>query len=38
MVGDATERIGEPGLRINTIELGSFDQGIGDCGGFSAAF
>jgi hypothetical protein len=29
VVCDAAENIGKPGLRIDTIELGGFDQTIG---------
>lgn len=36
--GDAAERIGEPCLRIDTIEFSGLDQGIGDYHGFAAAF
>ncbi len=32
VVGDAGERVGEPGLRIDAVELGGFDQCIGDGG------
>jgi len=28
MVGDASEHVGEPGLRIDAIELGGGDQGV----------
>jgi hypothetical protein len=34
---DATENICEPGLRINAVQLGGFDQRIGDGGGSSAS-
>jgi hypothetical protein len=30
VIGDAAEHIGEPGLGINAIQLGGFDQGVGD--------
>ena len=30
VVGDAAEHIGEPGLRIDAVQLGAFDQGVGD--------
>ncbi len=30
--------IGEPCPRINAVQLGGFDQRIGDCGGFGRAF
>ena len=36
MVCDGCQRVGEPGLRIDAIELGRFDQGKGDGGCFSA--
>lgn len=32
VVGDAGEYVGEPGLRINAVELGRFNQGVGGCG------
>ena len=38
VVGDAGEDVGEPGLGIDTVELGGFDQGIGDGGRLSAPF
>jgi len=37
VVGNAGENVGEPGLRIDAIELGRFDQRIGDGGRLSAA-
>jgi hypothetical protein len=37
VVGDAAQNVGEPGLRIDAIQLGAFDQGIGDGGRFAAA-
>ena len=30
MLGDATENIGEPGLWIDTVELGRFNQRTAD--------
>jgi len=33
VISDAAEDIGEPGLRIDAIELCRFDQRIGDGGG-----
>ena len=30
VVGNAAENIGEPGLRINAIEFGGFDEGVGN--------
>ena len=30
VVGDAAEYVGEPGLRIDAVQLGAFDQGVGD--------
>lgn len=36
-VGDVAEDIGEPGLRIDTVELGGLDEGIGDRRGLAAA-
>jgi hypothetical protein len=37
VVGDPAEGAAEPGLRINNVQLGAFDQGIDD-GGRLAAF
>jgi hypothetical protein len=36
VVGDAGQRIGEPSLRVHTIQLGGLDQGVGDGGGAAA--
>ncbi len=36
VVGDAGEGIGEPGLRVDAVELGGFDEGVGDGGGAAA--
>ena len=33
---DAGEGVGEPGLRIDAVEFGGFDRGVGDGGGFAA--
>lgn len=30
VVGDAAEDVGEPGLRIDSVQLGALDQGVGD--------
>ena len=38
VLGDAAENIGQPGLRINAVQLGGFYQRIGDGGGFGRAF
>ncbi len=38
VVGDAAKNVSEPGLRIDVVELGGFDQGIGDGGGFTASW
>jgi len=40
MICDAAEGegVGEPCLRIDTVELGGYDQGIDDGRGFTAAF
>jgi len=38
VVRDAVENVGEPCLRINAVQLGGFDQGEGDGGGFGRAF
>ena len=32
VVGDFAQHIGEPSLRINAVELGGFDKGVGNCG------
>ena len=37
VVGDAFEDLGEPGLRIDVVEPGGLDQGVGDGGGPAAA-
>ena len=36
-VGDVGEDICEPGLRIDTVELGGLDEGVGDRRGLAAA-
>ena len=36
-VGDVGEDIGEPGLRIDIVELGGLDEGVGDRRGLAAA-
>ena len=36
-VGDVGEDNGEPGLRIDIVELGGLDEGIGDRRGLAAA-
>ncbi len=38
VIGDAFQHPGEPGLRVNTVELGRFGQGKGDGHGLAAAF
>jgi hypothetical protein len=38
MIYEAAEGVGEPCLRIDTVELGGFNQGIDDGRGFTAAF
>lgn len=38
VICDGSENAGEPGLRINAVQLGGFDQRIGDGGGFDRAF
>ena len=30
VIGDAAENVGQPGLRIDSVELSGFDQGIGN--------
>ena len=37
MIGDASEDIGEPSLRIDIVELGGLDQGVDDGGALTAA-
>jgi hypothetical protein len=37
VVGDAAEGVGEPGLWVDAVELGGFDQGAGDGGRVAAA-
>ena len=37
MVGDAGEHVGEPGLRIDVVELGGDDQAVDDGGALAAA-
>ena len=32
VIGDATERVGQPSLRINAVQLGRFVRHIGDGG------
>jgi hypothetical protein len=32
MISDAGQRIGEPGLRIDAVEFGGFDQRVGNGG------
>ena len=38
VISDATEGGGEPCLRINAVQLGGFDQRIGNGGGLGRAF
>jgi hypothetical protein len=38
VVGNAAENIGQPCLRVDTVQLGGFDQRKGDGGGFGRAF
>ena len=38
VIGNAAEHVCQPGLRIDTVELGGFDQGIGDGCRLTAAF
>lgn len=38
VIGDATEHIGQPYLWIEAVQLGSFDERVGDCTGILAAF
>jgi len=37
VVWKAGKRVGEPGLRIDAIQLGGLDQGIGDGGGTASS-
>jgi len=37
VIRDTGQNIGEPGLGIDTVQLGGFDQGEGDGHGVSAA-
>ena len=37
LVGDTFEDPGEPGLRVDVVERGGLDQGVGDGGGPAAA-
>lgn len=36
IVWEAADGVREPGVGINGVELGGFDQGVGDGGGFAA--
>ncbi len=36
-IGDAARRVGQPGLRIDAVELGGFDQRIGNGDQFATA-
>jgi len=36
VVRDAVENVGQPGLGIDAVQLGGFNQGVGDGGGFAA--
>jgi hypothetical protein len=36
MLGDARQHIGEPGLRIDVVELGGLNQRQHNCGAFAA--
>jgi hypothetical protein len=38
VIRDTGQNIGEPGLGIDTVQLGGFDQGEGDGGGFGRAY
>ena len=37
MLGNALEHIGQPGLRIDLVELGCADQAVDDGGALAAA-
>jgi hypothetical protein len=36
-IRDIGQHVGEPGLRIDAVELGGLDEGIGDGRGLAAA-
>jgi hypothetical protein len=36
VIGDAAEDVGEPGLRVDCVELGGLDEGVGDGCGLTA--
>jgi len=38
VLGDTAKHVREPGLRVDAIELGRLDQGIGDGGRLAATF
>ncbi len=38
MVGNAGEHVGEPALRVDAVEFGGFDQGVGNGRGLAGAF
>jgi hypothetical protein len=38
VIGNAGKGIGEPGLRIDAVELRAFDEAVGDRVGFATAF
>jgi hypothetical protein len=38
VVGDPAEHVGQPSLRVDTVQLGGLDQGVGDSGRLAAAF
>ena len=37
MIGNPAQDVGEPGLRVNAIQLGGSDQGVGGAGTLAAA-
>ena len=37
MIVDPAEHTGEPGLRVDVVELGRGDQGVHRCGALAAA-
>ncbi len=37
VIRDAVKNVGEPGLRIDAVEFGRFDQRVGDGGRFATA-
>jgi hypothetical protein len=38
VLGDPAQHLGEPGLRVDAVQLGGLDQRVGDAGRPAAAF